>query len=450
MEPHDALQQILLTAKKSGIQSTAAGYRRTNKRMVRFSNNSITVTNSWLSETPTIYLVSEKRRAACVVEEQNPDSLRKAVEELATTMRLTPPGDVDFTFPRGPFKYQPIAGTYDEKIPQAETELIDAVEAGVNAAKKEGAARASGVVTTQTRERHVLTSDGSEGSDRNTEIAMTIRAFVDDDSSGQGIALATNLRNFNPTEAGRTAGRIAKLASRPQPGQPGKYEVVFGPSILANLLDRVGDSVSAYSVDLGLSFFQGMLKQRVASEAFTLIDNARLDHSPGSTTLDDEAYPTQENFLIRNGILETYLHTSYTAAKQKASLTGSASFETGIGGMTPAPHNIILKPGESSLDDLIDTAHDGLYITNNWYTRFQNYRTGDFSTIIRDGVFRIVNGKLAYPVKGLRLSDNMIRILQSIKALSKEKYWLKWWEVNTPTLTPYALAEGIGITTANK
>ncbi len=418
--------------------------------MVRFSNDSITITNSWVSETPTIYLVSEKRRAACIVEEENLDSLRKAVEELAATMRLGPPGDVEFSLPKGPFKYQPVTGAYDDKVSQAEDELIDAVEAGVNAARTEGAARASGVVTAQTKERYVLTSEGAEGSDRNTEIAMTIRAFVDDDSSGQGIALATNLGNFSPEEAGRTAGRIAKLAVNPQRGEPGKYQVVFGPSILANLLDRVGDSVSAYAVDLGLSFFQGMLKQRVASEAFTLHDDARLGHSPGSSSLDDEAYPTQENCLIRNGILEMYLQSSYTAAKQKASLTGSASFEAGIGGMTPSAHNILLDPGDKSLDDLLDRAHDGLYITNNWYTRFQNYRTSDFSTIIRDGVFRIVNGKLAHPVKGLRLSDNMLRILRSIKALSKERHWIKWWEVRTPTLTPYAQADGVGITTANK
>jgi len=203
-------------------------------------------------------------------------------------------------------------------------------------------------------------------------------------------------------------------------------------------------------VDLGLSFFQGMLGKKVASEVFTLLDDGRLPSSPGSTSLDDEGCPTKTNHLIKNGILETFLHTSYTAAKQKAALTGSAAFEAGLGGMTPDAHNIILSPGDSSLEDLIDRAHEGLYITNNWYTRFQNYRTGDFSTIIRDGIFRITNGKITQPLKGLRLSDNMIRILQSVRALSSTQHWIKWWEVHTPTLTPYALVEGVGITTANK
>lgn len=450
MNAHETLWQILKEAKKAGVPSVAAGYRRVHKRMVRFSNNSITVTNSWTSETPTIYLVSEKRRAACVVEEQNLHSLSEAIDELARTMKFTPPGDVAFRLPQGPFKYQPVEGTYDNKVAHAETELIDAVETTVNAAKREGATRVSGVVTVRTLERYVLTSEGCDGSDRGTEIGLTVRGFASDDASGQGISVATNLRDFNPEEAGRAAGRIATMALNPQAGQAGRYAVVFGPSILANILERIVDSTSAYALELGLSFFQGRLKQHVGSEMVNLTDNGRLASSPGATCLDDEGYPTQENKMIVHGVLESYLQTAYTAAKHKAALTGSAEFEASFGAMVPSAHNIALAGGDGSVDELLDKAHDGLYVTNNWYTRFQNYRTGDFSTILRDGVFRIANGKIAGPLKGLRLSDNMIRMLQSVKALSKTRQWIKWWEVNTPTLTPYALIDGVGITTASK
>jgi PmbA protein len=449
VDPHDFMQQILDTAKRLGVQSIAAGFTRSHERMVRFSNNSVTVTSSWLTETPTIYLVSEKKRAACMIEEQNPNDLANIIDELVRAMKVTPEGDVDFVLPQGPFKYEHVPGIYDKKVAEAETELVDAVEMGIDAAKKEGAVRVSGVVTSHAWERHVLTSAGAEGSDRGTEIDMTIRAFAADDAAGQGITVATSFQNFNPEQAGRSAGRIAKMAQNAEPGEPGKYNVVFGPSIFANLLDRVGGSTSAYMVDRGLSFFQHMLKKKVASEGFTLHDNSRLPNGPGSIALDDEGYPTQEIPLIVDGILETYLHTSYTSAKHKAPLTGSATFGSEAG-MFPTPRNLILRAGESSLEDLFDKAHEGLYITNNWYTRFQNYQTGDFSTICRDGMFEIKNGKLARSVKGLRLSDNMIRILQSVKALSKEQNWIRWWEVDVPALTPYVLVEDVGITTAKK
>ncbi len=449
MDPHELMQHMLTAAKKVGVQSVAAGFTRSRARMVRFSNNSITITNSWQEETPTIYLVSDKKRAACRIEERNPQDLNGIVEDLVKAMKVTREGDVDFTLPQGPFKYESIQGIYDRKVAEAETELIDAVDKGINAAKAEGAMRVSGVTTSYEWERYVLTSAGAEGSDKGTEIEMTIRAFAADDAAGQGITVATALRDFDPEGAGRNAGQIAKMALNPQQKEPGKFNVVFGPSIFANLLNRVGASVSAYSVDLGLSFFQDMMKKNVAADNFTLLDNSRLPKGPGSVSLDDEGYPTQENPLIVDGVLQTYLHTSYTAAEHKAALTGSAEFEAEAG-MYPTPRNLILEAGGDSLEDLFDKAHEGLYITNTWYTRFQNYQTGDFSTICRDGVFEIKNGKLGRPVKGLRLSDNMIRILRSVKALSKDQHWVRWWEVDLPTLTPYALVEGVGITTANK
>jgi PmbA protein len=93
---------------------------------------------------------------------------------------------------------------------------------------------------------------------------------------------------------------------------------------------------------------------------------------------------------------------------------------------------------------------DGLYLTNNWYTRFQNYQTGDFSSICRDGAFEIKNGKIARSVKGFRISDNMPRILQSITALSKERKWIRWWEVPIPVYLPHMIVEDVGITRATK
>ena len=282
VDPHELMQQIIATAKQLGVQSIAAGFTRNRERMVRFSNNSITVTNSWLTETPTIYLVTSKKRAACRIEEQNPTDLNSVIEELVKAMKVTPEGDVSFTLPKGPFKYEPVQGIYDKKVAEAETELVDAVEIGINSAKKEGAVRVSGVVSSSAWERYVLTSAGAEGSDRGTEIEMTIRAFTADDAAGQGISVATGVQDYKPEEAGRAAGGIAKMAQNPEPGEPGKYNVVFGPSVFANLLNRVGASTSAYTVDQGLSFFQDMVKKKVASDIFTLYDNSHLPGGPGS------------------------------------------------------------------------------------------------------------------------------------------------------------------------
>ena len=56
--------------------------------------------------------------------------------------------------------------------------------------------------------------------------------------------------------------------------------------------------------------------------------------------------------------------------------------------ISPVPTNLILKGNKGKVFDI----KKGIYVTNIWYTRFQNYVTGDFSTIPRDGMFLIEDG----------------------------------------------------------
>ncbi|RZN56002.1 MAG: hypothetical protein DSO09_00280 [Candidatus Methanomethylicota archaeon] len=96
----------------------------------------------------------------------------------------------------------------------------------------------------------------------------------------------------------------------------------------------------------------------------------------------------------------------------------------------------------------MDLLKDGIYVTSNWYTRFQNYRTGDFSTLCRDNTFLIENGEIKGAIKGVRISDNLLRIFNSIDYLFKERKWIKWWEVSIPTLISSMILNNVYITKA--
>jgi len=448
------LEQIVRQAvdygQKLGAREVAAAVTRERRKMLKFANNSVTVVQSWDQTVPTVYLLSERKRAGARVENPSIDALKEVMKTLKAAMDITKPGEVESTLPRGPFNYEPVPQTYDARIPKMTNELVDLAEEAINAAQAEGARRSSGVLVTSESERYVKTSAGAEGSDKGTNIDLSIRAFVADDSSGQGNSCATRLEDFDPKLAGAEAGRIANQAKNPVFGDEGKYRVLFGPSIMAEFLNRTADFATAYSVDLGLSFFTGKIGQKVASEKLTLIDDRRMPGGINSCSLDDEGYPTQRTTIIDRGILKTYLHSSYSVAKYGGALTGSAFYAGGTWGIAPVALNVVVEPGEYRQDELFEQVGDGLYLTNNWYTRFQNYQTGDFSSICRDGAFQIKNGRIEGSLKGLRISDNMPRILQSITSLSKERKWIKWWEVPTPVYLPHMIVEDVGITRATK
>ncbi|MEM3654018.1 MAG: metallopeptidase TldD-related protein, partial [Candidatus Bathyarchaeia archaeon] len=302
--------------------------------------------------------------------------------------------------------------------------------------------RVAGTLTAKSIDIFLETSGGASGKDRIKSIEIVVRAFMNDDASGQGISCSKDKKGFDPVKASLEATEIAKLALNPVNVKPNKYDVILGPCVFANLMNEVMASASAFNVDAGLSFFSEKLGSKVANEKFNLIDDPTLPDGLNSRIFDDEGIPTKRTIVIENGILKTYLHNSMSAKKFKTSTTGNA------GWIVPTPWNIVVEKGEFSKEELFKTLKNGLYLTNNWYTRFHNYMNGDFSTICRDGAFEVVDGEITQSLKGVRISDNMLRLLKNIYAISKEKYWIKWWEVPIPVLAPFVLIKNVNITTA--
>jgi PmbA protein len=121
---------------------------------------------------------------------------------------------------------------------------------------------------------------------------------------------------------------------------------------------------------------------------------------------------------------------------------------TGNAGLIyPTPWSIEMEAGEASKDELFEDVKKGLYLTNTWYTRFQNSAKGDFSTIPRDGIFMIEKGEVKQSLKDLRLSDNVLAMLGNISAVSKERQHVHWWgEADPPSLAPYVLIKDVHMT----
>ena len=111
-------------------------------------------------------------------------------------------------------------------------------------------------------------------------------------------------------------------------------------------------------------------------------------------------------------------------------------------------NTIVFGEGDIGLDEMIKETRNGLYVTNNWYTRYQNIRTGDYSTVPRDAAFRIEEGEIVEPIAGIRVSDSIPRQLDNIEFISSSREWIKWWEVDTPTYAPSMMVKGVHVTKA--
>jgi len=425
---------------KLGASDVACLGVHERRRMVRFANNEVTVTQTWNSNLLSVLLSRERRVLVSGTEDISHRGVDQSVRRLIEASKAAAPSESYTPLPRGPFKYQETSGSYDPKLAEMSSELVEHAKTAIDHALYAGAKRVAGVMICSTTELLLATSGDVEASHRGTSVETSVRAFVSDEASGQGLSISRNAAGFRADLAGERAAEIAKLAVNPVEIESGRYNVVLGPSMFANLVNDAVRAASAFSVDAGLSFFKGMLGRRVGPPGFTLTDDGVSSEGVASRPFDDEGVPTGRTAIVDDGVLKSYLHNSSTARKFGVESTGNA------GWIAPVPWNAVVSQGMLREEELFEVMGDGLYLTNNWYTRFQDRANGDFSTICRDGAFKVKGGRIGQPVKGVRVSDNMLRIFGAIKAASKERHWIRWWEVSIPTLAPSVWVKDLGIT----
>lgn len=436
----DLLNKIVKRSLELGADDVVASGEGSRTWQVKFVDNKIATSTSSYNEEVSLFISKEKRLGLTTITNLSEKNIEESIAKLLRFTKKMQPNPEYSGIAMGPFKYKPLEGSYDWRVGVLSDRAADFVESGVNSALEEGAVRASGVLRYDVEEDFLVTSNSVEASERSSGIYFSIRALVDKDASGHKVCCSTAVKDFKPEDAGRRAGQVAKMAVKPAKGEVGVYDIVYDPYPFANLLNIAIDSASIFSVEAGFSFLGGKLDKRVASKEVTLIDDGRMPCCLSSSKFDAEGVPTRTNVVIDRGILKTYLHNTSTAKKYGVRTTANAGL------LSPKPWNAVLAKGSYKEDELFKEVKRGLYITNLWYTRFQNYEKGDFSTIPRDGIFFIEKGELTKSLKEIRLNDNMLRMLQNTAGVAKKQEQILGWEVEIPVVTPHVLVKGVRVT----
>ncbi|HVO37092.1 MAG TPA: TldD/PmbA family protein [Candidatus Acidoferrum sp.] len=433
----NSTEEIVKKAKSIGADEVIARTTFGKYRQVRFSNNQVDTTVAWNDYVTDVALVWKKRLVAGQIHDfKDVDANIKNLFELAKVSAENPTFG---GFAQGNYKYA--KNKADEKLRDLESPT-DYVFEAIDAAEKEAGSKidSGGILFTKYEDVYLVSSGGPVGVDSRSAVEFSIRAFVEREASGHGVECCSSLKDFKPARAGAKAGEIAKMAKNPKIGDEGVYDVIFDPLIFGSSIGVWGSMVSAFNVMVQMSVFVDKLGKKVAPEFVTMKDNAA-SYSLGNRVFDDEGVPTRENVFIDHGNLKMYLHNTSTAKTFKTKTTGNAGL------VYPNPWNLEMDAGDMSKEELFGEVKKGLYLTNTWYTRFQNYAKGDFSTIPRDGIFLIEKGKIKQSLKDLRVSDNALTMLSNIAGASKERQHVHWWgEADPPSLSPYVLIKDVHVT----
>lgn len=141
---------------------------------------------------------------------------------------------------------------------------------------------------------------------------------------------------------------------------------------------------------------------------FEIVERPYLIGQLASTPFDSEGVRTQDMEIIRNGILQTYLLTSYSGRKLGMQSTGHA------GGI----HNWLVKPNSSGkLTALLRQMNRGLLVTEVM-GQGVNLVTGDYSQGAAG--FWVENGEIQYPVAEITIAGQLPDMLRNIVAVADD------------------------------
>ncbi|MEK6922718.1 MAG: TldD/PmbA family protein, partial [Nanoarchaeota archaeon] len=423
---------------KKGATHVIIATKENASDQIKFSNNRISIVTNWSSSDLSMFIAVKNKLASTSLKQFDKKTISSTVNNLIKIAKLSKQNKDFIDIAKGPFKYKEIKDTYDKRI--AQINKVKIVEDSISEAIKNNANRTSGILESSTMSILLTTSSDVEAQAKATSIHLSIRALKNKFASGHLTSTSRVLSKFKYLEPAKEAAIIADSSQNPKPGPPGTYDIIFRPLAFANLLSLVGEASSVFSVEAGLSFLKNKLNKKIASKEVTFLDDPTIPNGIGSNKFDAEGHPSQKTTLIENGILKTYLHNTSTSLRYKTKNTANAGI------IAPEAFNLILQKSSWKAEEMIKEIKKGLIITNVWYTRFKDYSTGEFSTIPRDGIFLIENGKIKHPIKGIRISTSLPNILNNIYAIGNNPSQIISWETNTPTTTPEVLVKNVTVT----
>jgi PmbA protein len=236
--------------------------------------------------------------------------------------------------------------------------------------------------------------------------------------SGSWNKFAVNFNDLDPKYIGEEAAKRAVMMLGAKQEKSGRAPVILSPYAGSILISAIFPALSAEFVQKGKSLFVSAMDKSIASPKLSLIDSGILPGGTASAPYDDEGTPTGETAVIKNGILRTYLHDSYTAKKGKKTSTANAFRSSYMSQPSIQPTNLYVRPGSVTKDEILSGVSKGFLVTSIMGAHTINPITGDFS--VGFSGFFIDNGRISKPVRGMTLAGNMLDVLSHIEDVGSD------------------------------
>ncbi len=231
------------------------------------------------------------------------------------------------------------------------------------------------------------------------------------------------VRGYELLRGDRPYGMVKEVAERAirlvKAGMPkgGLSTVVLDNDILGLIVhEAFGHCAEADHIITG-SVLTGKLGRQVASELVTIVDDPLPEYANGWTPYDDEGVKARRVVIVEKGVLEEYMQSRETAAELGMEPTGNARAQDYGYAPLVRMRNTYMLPGDWKPEEIIEETREGFYLKGGFGG--QADANGDFMFNVQEA-WRIENGELKEPYRGVTVSGNAVEVLKSVDAVAND------------------------------
>lgn len=193
----------------------------------------------------------------------------------------------------------------------------------------------------------------------------------------------------------------------------GEMPVVMGAGGSGILLhEAIGHAFEADFNRKNVSIFSDLLGKSICNSNINVVDDGTIEFARGAINFDDEGIESQKTYIVRNGILESYLHDRISAKYYGVKPTGNGRRQSFRHVPMPRMRVTYMESGNMTNEDMIASVKQGVYVDNFSNGQVQ-IGAGDFTFYVKTG-YLIENGKLTQPIKDINIIGNGPKALADI------------------------------------